>query len=64
MNVFRIVGAIALVWGAFVVISFFLRQEPTASGAYGAGQYTGVVIGAFLFLAGLFAVVRGGRKPS
>jgi hypothetical protein len=63
MNRYRIVGAIALVWGGAMLVSYltgFNRVE--GSGAYAAGQYGGLIFGGLLFVAGLFAVIMGGRK--
>ena len=63
MNRYRIVGAIALVWGAALLLSHLLgfgRIE--GSGAYASGQYGGLVLGGLLFAAGLYAVIVGGRK--
>lgn len=63
MNRYRIIGAIALVWGASVLLSNLLGfRRVEGSGAYAAGQYTGLVFGGLLFAAGLYAVIVGGRK--
>ncbi len=64
MNIFRIVGVLAVLWGASIVISFFLRSAPGSSGAYAVGEYSGLVFGVLLFFAGLYATITGGRKKS
>ncbi len=65
MNRYRIVGAIALVWGGALVLShLFGLQRVEGSGAYAAGQYTGLIFGGLLFVAGLYAVITGGGKKS
>ena len=63
MNRYRIVGAIALVWGAALLLSHLLGfSRVEGSGAYASGQYAGLVFGGLLFIAGLYAVIMGGRK--
>lgn len=62
MNVFRIVGVLAMLWGGSIVVSFFLRSAPIGTGAYSLGEYSGVAMGGILFLAGLYATITGGRK--
>ncbi|MBV9214840.1 MAG: hypothetical protein JO053_01585 [Acidobacteria bacterium] len=63
MNWFRIVGVLAALWGAGVLISWVLRPRSGATGAGAAGEYTGLVLGLLLLGAGLYAAVTGGRKP-
>jgi len=63
MNRYRIIGAIALVWGAALLLTHLLGfRRIEGSGAYASGQYAGLVFGGLLFAAGLYAVVVGGRK--
>ncbi len=65
MSRYRIIGAIALVWGGTLLLSRLLGSvELKAKGAYAAGQHAGLVFGALLFIAGLYAVITGGRKKS
>ena len=65
MNRYRIVGAIALLWGAGLLLSqFFGFNRVEGGGAYAAGQYAALIFGGLLFVAGLFAVITGGRKKS
>jgi hypothetical protein len=65
MNRYRILGAIALIWGGAVLLSRFLGfSRVEGSGAYAAGQYAGLIFGGLLFVAGLYAVITGGRKKS
>ena len=45
MNWFRIIGVIAALWGAGVIVSFLFRPQPTGSGASVAGEYTGFIFG-------------------
>jgi hypothetical protein len=63
MNRYRIIGAIAFVWGAALLLSHLLGfRRVEGSGAYASGQYAGLVFGGLLFAAGLYAVIVGGRK--
>ncbi len=63
MNRYRIIGAIALVWGAALLLSNLLGfRRVEGSGAYALGQYAALAFGVLLFVAGLYAVVVGGRK--
>lgn len=65
MNRYRMVGAIALVWGGALLLSRLLGfSRVEGEGAYAAGQYAGLVFGALLFIAGLYAVITGGKKKS
>jgi hypothetical protein len=63
MNRYRILGAIALIWGGALLLSRLLGfSRVEGSGAYAAGQYAGLVFGGLLFVAGLYAVITGGRR--
>ena len=65
MNRYRIVGAIALIWGGALILSRLLGfSRVEGSGAYATGQYAGLIFGGLLFVAGLYAVITGGRKKS
>lgn len=65
MNIYRILGVIALIWGGGIVGSYLLGFNYIRSdAAYATGQYFGIVIGVLLFLAGLYVVIKGGRKSS
>lgn len=65
MNRYRIVGAIALIWGGALLVSHLLgNSRIEGNGAYASGQYAALVFGGLLFAAGLYAVVTGGRKKS
>jgi hypothetical protein len=62
MNWFRIVGVVAALWGAGILVSFVLRGASIGSGAGAAGSVTGVVFGVLLLGAGLYAAITGGRS--
>jgi len=63
MNRYRIVGAIALIWGGSLLVSHLLGYSRIeGSGAYASGQYAGLIFGGLLFAAGLYVVIAGGRK--
>src|SRR5688500_1388625 len=65
MNRYRILGLIALVWGGAVLLSHLLGVGRIEGGdAYASGQYAGLAFGGLLFAAGLYAVIRGGRKKA
>jgi len=56
----RIIGGLAAVSGAVVLIGGLMRGGPTGSGAYGAGQTAGLVLGGLLLVVGLYYVLRRG----
>ncbi len=64
MNWNRIVGVIAALWGAGILISFLLRSGSIGGGAYGAGQFTALIVGVLLLGAGLYVAIKGGRPKS
>lgn len=65
MNRYRIAGAIALVWGAAMLIWHFIGgNRVEGNGAYASGQHTALIFGGLLFVVGLYAVITGGRKKS
>lgn len=65
MNRYRIVGAMALIWGGGLLLAHLLGfRRVEGSGVYAAGQYAGLVFGGLLFAAGLYTVITGGRKKS
>ena len=60
----RIFGAIGIIWGGGILISMFLRGVPQGRGAYAAGSYGGLVLGALLLIAGLYAFFKPGKPPA
>jgi Mn2+/Fe2+ NRAMP family transporter len=65
MNRYRILGVIALIWGGALLLSRLLGYNRVEGvGAYAAGQYAGLIFGVLLFVAGLYAVITGGRRKS
>jgi len=65
MNRYRILGLLAFIWGAALLLSHLLgARRIEGSGAYASGQYAGLAFGGLLFAAGLYALIRGGRKRS
>ena len=65
MNRYRIIGAIAVIWGGALLLSRLLGYSRVeGSGAYAAGQSAGLIFGGLLLVAGLYALITGGRKKS
>jgi len=65
MNRYRILGLIALVWGGALLLSHLSgARRIEGEGAYASGQYAGLAFGGLLFVAGLYAVIRGGGKKA
>lgn len=59
----RILGAIAVLWGAFILVGRLAAVPPVdvaAPGAYKAGQVAGLIFAAFLIVVGLFYLIKGG----
>ena len=54
----RIIGGIAALWGAGVLVAAFLRGGAEGSGAYGAGQTAGLVFGGLLLLVALYYLFK------
>jgi hypothetical protein len=56
----RILGLIGVLWGgAILAMKLFGGAQPTAGGAYGAGQNAGLVMGGLLFVVGLYYLIKG-----
>ena len=65
MNRSRILGLIAFIWGVALLLPHSLGARGIeGSGAYASGQYAGLAFGGLLIAAGLYALIRGGRKRS
>ncbi|HVF48102.1 MAG TPA: hypothetical protein VNA17_11090 [Pyrinomonadaceae bacterium] len=69
MNWFRIIGVLAALWGAGILISNVLGGlQIGAGGSSGIGSVnlTAFVLGIGLLVAGLYAAITGGRprKPA
>lgn len=58
----RIIGGIAAIWGAIVVISGLLRGGSQAEGDYTTGQIRAMVFGALLFLIGMYYLIKGNAR--
>ena len=58
----RILGAIGVLWGGFILVSAFLRGGFQGQGAFAAGEVAGLVTGALLFVVGLYFLVKGSGK--
>jgi len=54
----KILGWIGVVWGGLVLLSGLAKMSSggTGEGAYGAGQFTGVIFGGLLCLAGVYTL--------
>jgi hypothetical protein len=59
----RILGAIAVLWGAGLILFKLLGSDQTqAKGAYSAGQTGGLVFGGLLLAAGLYYLIKTPSK--
>jgi hypothetical protein len=57
----RILGAIGVLWGGFILMGRLTADRPVdGPGAYAAGQIAGLVFAALLLAAGLFYLIKGG----
>jgi hypothetical protein len=57
-----IFGGLGVLWGAVIILFSFLKDNTPASGAYGAGQTAGTVLGVVMFGVGLFYLITGIRS--
>lgn len=57
----RIIGAIGVMWGGFVLVSTLLRG-PTAG--LGASRFAGLGLAVLFVVIGGYFLIRGGRKAS
>ena len=61
----RILGAIAVVWGGFILVGRLAADralDGAGAGAYAAGHMAGVVFAVLLLVVGLFYLIKGGRS--
>ena len=57
----RILGAIGVMWGGFVLVGRLFADRPVdGSGAYATGQAAGLIFAILLFVVGLFYLIKGG----
>jgi hypothetical protein len=56
-----VINAIAVLWGAAILLRFLLQGGPTSQGSYAIGEWVGLVFGLLLLSAGLFNLVWGRR---
>ena len=61
----RIFGAIGVIWGGLVLFNALASGGPAPGGnaAYSAGKFVGVALGALLFVAGLYYLIKGDGGP-
>ena len=60
----RVFGAIGVIWGGAILASALFRSGPQGSGAYASGQIAGLVFGVLMFIAGIYYLLKDGRKKS
>ncbi|CAH0535113.1 hypothetical protein VST7929_02774 [Vibrio stylophorae] len=49
----KVLGAIAMIWGALILMNFFTHLHEMTSGAYSTGKMAGVIFGCLLLAAGI-----------
>ena len=59
----KILGIVGIIWGGLILLRCIVSDSAGESGAYQTGQTMGVVLGAGLFLAGCYALVKKHKKP-
>jgi hypothetical protein len=60
----RLFGTIGVIWGGGVLIAGLVRGGPEGTGAYAQGNGAGLVFGGLLFVAGLYYLIKGDKKPT
>jgi hypothetical protein len=58
----RILGAIAVLWGAVALVRAYLGGGPIGTGAYRQGQIAALVFAALLVLVGGYYLFKGDGK--
>lgn len=59
----RIFGAIGVIWGGGLLVSFLVRGgQLEGGGSYAAGQMTALVFGGLLLIVGLYYLMKGSKK--
>jgi hypothetical protein len=59
----RILGAIGVLWGGTLVVGHLIEgAKIDYSSAYSAGQSTGLILGALMFLAGTTSLIKSFRR--
>ena len=53
----RIFGVIGILWGGGMLVSMLMRGGAQGHGAYAAGQFAGMALGAVMLVAGPYAVL-------
>ncbi len=53
-----IAGFIGFIWGGAILASWIARGTPIGTGAYGAGENLGVLLGAVLFGGGTYYLIK------
>lgn len=60
----RIVGAVGILWGGYVLVGAALRAGSEGTAAFGRSQLSGLVLAALFVIAGAYFLVRSARnKP-
>ena len=57
-----IASSVIAVWGAAILISALLRDDPNTGGAYGAGQSAALVFAVVMVVAGGFGIRKELRR--
>ncbi len=50
----KIFGAIGTIWGGLIVTTRLLSESPAGNEAYQVGQTVGLVLGALMFVSGIY----------
>jgi Mg/Co/Ni transporter MgtE len=53
----RLLALVGVVWGGFIIRNYFMKSHGT--GAYANGQMLALITGFLMFVAGLFALLKG-----
>jgi hypothetical protein len=60
----KIFGGIGILWGGAVLANWFISGIPNSGGAYQTGQFTGLLFGALMLGAGLYAFLKKTDKKA
>jgi hypothetical protein len=60
----KISGAIAIIWGGYILVNWFLSGRSYENAAYQSGQNGAAILGGLLFIAGIYYFFKKPKDKS